>query len=380
MAAAVPPPPVEPRPQPAQARGSLRRFWARVSEGQALDALWTQFVSEARSSYRVYSSDLRGRPPERASRTARFRFSARQLFWAVLEKLSPARRVVLLLGIGLLIAGVAGSVQRYSNQPPLSFYGGLLVLVVLIMELADRVTMKRDLEIAREIQHWLVPAVAPQVPKLDLAFTTRPANTVSGDYYDIVPWKEGRVLLVVADVAGKSVPAALLMATFHASLRSLAGSTDSLPELVRGINRYSAGHSRGGERFTTAFIGEFDCASAGLTYINAGHNPPFLRRAGGGLESLDCGGVPFGILEDPPYQTGTAKLNPGDALFIYTDGVVEAVNAAGEEYGNGRLKAYVLGCQGNASQMLQGLMQSLDGFVSTTPRHDDITCLVARCV
>ncbi len=376
MAAPVPPTPVERRAQAAPARGRLRRFWERVSEGQALNVLWSQFVTEARSSYRVYSRDLRGTPAEQAGRVARFRLSSRQLFWAIVEKLSPARRVVLLCGIGLLILSLLTPTR--DNYPPLAFYGGVLVLVVLVMELADRVTMKRDLEIARDIQHWLVPTVAPPVPRLDVAFTTRPANTVSGDYYDVVPWQPGKFLLVVADVAGKSVPAALLMATFHASLRSLAGSTDSLAELVSGINRYAAGHSRGGERFTTAFIAEFDCANAGLTYINAGHNPPLLRRADGSVESLECGGVPLGILEEPPYAVGAVNLNAGDVLFIYTDGVVEAVNGSGQEYGDGRLKAYVLGARGNAGQMLQGLMQSLDAFVATTPRNDDITCLVAR--
>ena len=163
--------------------------------------------------------------------------------------------------------------------------------------------MKRDLEIAREIQQWLVPHSPPALPGVDIAFATRPANTVAGDYYDAferpsapAAASPARLLLVVADVAGKSVPAALLMATFQASLHTLAAVPGPLDELVRALNRYSCAHSLGGLRFTTAFFAELDAAHRSLTYVGAGHNAPVLRRADGRIERLTEGGPPLGIL------------------------------------------------------------------------------------
>ena len=138
------------------------------------------------------------------------------------------------------------------------FYGGLLMFALLILEVADRVVMKRDLQIAKEIQTWLLPANPPQVPGLEIAFTTRPANTVAGDYYDVFARpgegsEASTFLIAIADVAGKSIPAAMLMATFQASLKTLSSTPGSLTELVSRMNRYACSNSQNGRRFTTAF-------------------------------------------------------------------------------------------------------------------------------
>ena len=159
-----------------------------------------------------------------------------EFLWAILEKLSPARRVLLLVGIVFLIfpgggfshQGKAGAVEVVEFD--FHFYGGIVLFILLMLEVSDRVVMKRDLEIARDIQSWLLPATPPQVPGLAIAFATRPANTVAGDYYDVFARPatasgETRFLLAVADVAGKSIPAALLMATFQASLKTLSATS-----------------------------------------------------------------------------------------------------------------------------------------------------------
>ena len=169
-----------------------------------------------------------------------------------------------------------------------------------MLEIADRVVMKRDLQIAREIQTWLLPGAPPQIPGLAIAYATRPANTVAGDYYDVFPRpgrtnEENRVVLAVADVAGKSIPAAMLMATFQASLKTLSTAHVALPELASNMNRYACSNSQGGLRFTTAFLAEYDPVHRTVHYINAGHNNPILRRASGQIERLDVGGLPFGI-------------------------------------------------------------------------------------
>jgi phosphoserine phosphatase RsbU/P len=273
--------------------------------------------------------------------------------------------------------------------PNLSFFGAIALVVLLALELADRVTMKRDLEIAKEIQTWLMPAAPPQVAGIEMAFATRPANTVAGDYYDafLRPITAGSIspcpqlLLVVADVAGKSVPAALLMATLQASLRTLADICTTPLELIERLNRYACDQNVGGQRFTTAFLAEFDPVTRQLTYVNAGHNWPVLRHASGEVERLQTGGVPLGLMRNARYECGQATLAPGDLLLVFTDGLVEAEDDKEEQYGESRMLTTLNSHVGRtAADVLQGLMTSADRFVGSAPQHDDITCLVLRTV
>jgi sigma-B regulation protein RsbU (phosphoserine phosphatase) len=207
---------------------------------------------------------------------------------------------------------------------------------------------------------------------------------VAGDYYDAfyptTPGPEGgKLMLVIADVAGKSIPAALLMATLQASLRTIAGEGAPLAELVVRLNRYASAHSLDGRRFTTAVLGEYDPATRRLSYVNAGHNGPILRRANGATEKLEVGGLPLGITADSVYDMATVELKPGDALILYTDGVIEAFNEKGEEFGEPRwLDAIRSLPDWNAEPSLQFLMKRVDEFVGATRQSDDITCLVFR--
>ena len=276
----------------------------------------------------------------------------------------------------------AGEVRIFEFD--LHVFGGLLIFIVLLLELADRVVMKRDLEIAKDIQAWLLPGVPLQIPGYAIAYATRPANTVAGDYYDVIlrpgaTPSEDRVLFVVADVAGKSIPAAMLMATFQASLRTLSSSRVPLVQLVTDLNRYACSNSQGGARFTTAFLAELDPATGELFYVNAGHNVPILRRRSGSVERPELGGIPVGVLADAVYQTGTTRLDSGDWLVIFTDGVVEAVNATGEEYDEPRLVRLIDRDSGSApAELLRSLLADLDVFVGNTPQHDDMTCLLLK--
>src|SRR6266478_555469 len=386
------PPSTASRPAPPLTFGArVNRFWLRVTEGLALNQLWSQFEKDARASYRLYSKDLEARQPENVQPGRKFFHVAQQFFWAVLEKLTPARRVLLLIALVLLIFNPQLEWHdQSSNIHIVSFdfrlLGGLLLFLLLILEVADRVVMKRDLQIAREIQTWLLPNEPPAIPGAEIAFETRPANTVAGDYYDVFArpgptLEQNRVLLAVADVAGKSIPAAMLMATFQASLRTLSVTQSSLPELVASINRYACTNSQGGLRFTTAFLAELDPATRTLTYINAGHNQPMLCRKSGTLERLDAGGLPIGIQAEAPYQSASVVLASGDWLVIFTDGVVEAINTRGDEYGEPRLLAAVAaGSQTTPAQMMRRIMFDLDGFVGNTPQHVDVTCLLLKVV
>jgi len=389
MAAA--PPPIAPAPvQPVPFGVRLQNFWRRVTEGLALSQLWSQFETDARASYRLYSRDVAAKTPEGLTPRGRHLHVVKEFFWAVFEKLSPARRVLLLAALILLMIPRSGmryvgeNGKEFAIEIDLHFWAALVLLLLLILEIADRVVMKRDLQIAREIQSWLLPGAPPQIPGLAIAYSTRPANTVAGDYYDVFPRpgktnEENRVVLAVADVAGKSIPAAMLMATFQASLKTLSTAQVALPELAANMNRYACTNSQGGLRFTTAFLAEYDPVLRRLVYINAGHNNPILRRASGQTERLDVGGLPFGIMPDVTYQTGAVTLAPGDWLVIFTDGLVEAENARAEDYGEGRLMTAIDAAKSfSPSELLKRLMTELDLFVGNTPQHDDVTCMLLK--
>jgi sigma-B regulation protein RsbU (phosphoserine phosphatase) len=375
--------PLPPVP-PAHLADRVRNFWQRVSEGRELDDLWSQFTADARSSYGFYGRDVDWEEVQKLSRWRRPLHVARQFFWALLLKLSPARRVLLLAAfLMMVLSSISFRVgDRAVVDIKFEAIAAVVFLLLLSLELADKVTMKRDLEIAREIQTWLVPSQPPEVAGADIAFATRPQNSVAGDYYDAFypnPEERERLMLVIADVAGKSVPAALLMATLQASLRTIAGENAVLAELVARLNRYACAHSLNGLRFTTAVLGEYNPVSRRLVYVNAGHNAPILRHSNGALESLEVGGLPLGIRSDEKYDTASLVLTPGDALIFFTDGVVEAFNEAGEEFGNTRwLEAIRNLPDWNSQETLKFLMKKVDDFVGFTRQSDDITCMVFR--
>jgi sigma-B regulation protein RsbU (phosphoserine phosphatase) len=392
-----------PRQQFAQRihRGAkgVQSFWSQVTEGIKLQDLWAQFRSEARSSYGLYSREVDWEKIGESKKWQRPFRAARALFWALLMKLSPTRRVVLLLALVLMVLPVGTRTQHgdVTIEFPWHGIGVALVFLLLALELADRVTMKRDLEIAREIQRWLVPESPPNIPGADLAFATRAANTVAGDYYDALlrggPLSAsdgasapvdgdngGRLLVVVADVAGKSVPAAILMATFQASLRALEGTGLPFEELIHGVNRYACANSLNGLRFVTAFFAEIDMGTRDMRYVCAGHNPPLLRRTDGAVEKIAAGGLPLGIEPKEKYEVGRTRLNSGDRLVIYTDGVVEAVNEKDDDFGMPRLEELVRATPAgeSAAQTLARISGSVDQFAGQARQRDDITCLVLR--
>jgi sigma-B regulation protein RsbU (phosphoserine phosphatase) len=365
--------------------------WDQISEGREWDDLLKQFGADARASYGFYGKDVDWEEIKKRPKWRRPFHIAKGFFWALLMKLSAARRMILFIGlIMLVLSSPKVAVGRnFTFDVNLSGVAAALFLLLLSLELADKVTMKRDLEIAREIQSWLVPAQPPVVAGANVAFHTRPQNSVAGDYYDaFYPLRDaaegGKLFLVIADVAGKSVPAALLMATFQASLHTVARNGVPLSELVFRLNRYACAHSLDGMRFTTAVLAEYDPKTRRLDYINAGHNAPVIRRhnasENSGIERLQVGGMPFGISLDAQYQMGTVELSPHDALVLFTDGVVEAFNDKGLEFTDERWIAAIRTLPDwDAARSLQFLLQRVDEFVGVTKQFDDITCLVLRC-
>jgi serine phosphatase RsbU (regulator of sigma subunit) len=374
---APPTPGVSSPRRPLHAVDRVRHFWQRVSEGRQIDELWSQFTADARASYGFYMKEVDSEELRIDRGFNRWFRIAKTLFWSLLMKMTPARRVLLLVAFVMLVmSGLNAFDVRFE------IVAAGLFLLLLSLELADKVTMKRDLEIAREIQTWLVPSQPPEVAGANIAFATRPQNSVAGDYYDAFypnPEDRERLMVVIADVAGKSVPAALIMATLQASLRTIAGENAALSDLVARLNRYACAHSLNGLRFTTAVLSEYNPVSRNLTYVNAGHNAPILRRTNGTLETLEVGGLPLGIESGEKYETASLELKPGDALIFFTDGVVEAFNESGEEFGNERWLSAIRNLPDwDAQQTLQFLMKRVDEFAGATRQSDDITCLVFR--
>jgi phosphoserine phosphatase RsbU/P len=353
--------------------------WRRLTAGMELDDLWSQFKSEAQASARPFKQEVDRRADQEKSWKQPFKIIA-AIFSSILKKLSPPRRVFLLITLILAVFSVVGLEFLFFTREVELLLAFIGLLLLLVMVLGDHISMKRDIEIAREIQRWLVPRVPPEVAGVDMAFATRPAKMVAGDYYDAFRRAvDGPLLIAVADVAGKSVPAAMLMATFQASLRALAGSRGSLSDLVAGLNRQACSNNMNGRRFTTAFLAELDPVTGGLNYLCAGHNPPMLKHSDGTIERLKSESIPLGIEINEKYETGRTVLGLGDVLIIYTDGVTEARDEDGQEFGEARLLALAAEpFEERAAMTLSSIMRKLDEFVGGAPQHDDITCLVVR--
>jgi sigma-B regulation protein RsbU (phosphoserine phosphatase) len=251
-------------------------------------------------------------------------------------------------------------------------------------EVARAARMRREVEIAHEVQEQLFPQTYPKVAGLDLAGRCRPAAGVGGDYYDFVEVRGSatRLGIAIGDVSGKGIPAALLMAGLQASLRgqTLAGAGD-LSELMDRVNRLVCDASPP-NRYATFFYGEYEASTRTLRYVNAGHNAPMLFRGAGDCRQvlrLSEGGPVVGLLYPAPYEQHEIVLEPGDLLLGFTDGISECMSPSEEEWGEERLMAAVEKYRSlPASQIIEGVMREADAFASGAKQHDDMTLVAVR--
>jgi sigma-B regulation protein RsbU (phosphoserine phosphatase) len=250
--------------------------------------------------------------------------------------------------------------------------------IALAEETAHRRLLDRELELAHDIQMAMLPRAFPELSGIDVDAALRPARSVGGDLYDVVA-DAGHVWLLAGDVSGKGVGAALFLAVTKTLFRAIAPSAASVAEAVSRMNQELA---RDNERamFVTAFAGRLDLATGELEYVNAGHNPTYRLAAAGTVAPLPGPVDPaLGALEGHEYHASRLTLEPGDALLAYTDGVVEALNAAGEEFHTLRLETYLKGCgAAPAAGIVHGLLERLDEFVGDAPQYDDVTVLALR--
>ncbi|MBM3740314.1 MAG: hypothetical protein FJW39_31555 [Acidobacteria bacterium] len=282
--------------------------------------------------------------------------------------------------LGVLALGAKRSEEPYSRadvqlleavarQTGLALENGRLA-ESLAAEAASRERTARELEIAREVQQRLFPRKPPVVEGLTLEGLCVPVQTIGGDYFDYFAMPDGCVVLAIGDVAGKGIPAALLMASVQAAVRAFcAGGVAGLAELMTKLNRviYDASPAN---RFVTFWIGVYEPGPRRLRYASGGHNPALLVRGAGGVEWLRTPGVGLGLSRTGRFAESELLLEPGDRLLLYTDGVTEALNEQGEEFGEPRL-VEAFGRSEGAAELVEECLR----FAGSAPRHDDLTVI-----
>jgi sigma-B regulation protein RsbU (phosphoserine phosphatase) len=248
----------------------------------------------------------------------------------------------------------------------------------LTEEQMERERLEREQQVASEIQQRFLPATAPIVPGYELQGISFPCYEIGGDYYDFIQREDGRLVVALGDVSGKGTAAALLMSSLHAAVHAQADIHDSLVKTISAVNRYLV-DSIPANRFVTLFYAELDPQNGSLSFLNAGHNPPLIVHTGGTMEQLASGGLPLGIMTNADFREGRTKLYPGDVLVIYSDGVSEATNPNGEEFGPTRLYEVVArNMEASAGGIRDRIESALTKFCQGTPAADDITLVIVK--
>ncbi|HBR55995.1 MAG TPA: hypothetical protein DEA22_00740 [Blastocatellia bacterium] len=248
----------------------------------------------------------------------------------------------------------------------------------LLEERFERERMERELELASEIQQRFQPTSPPPLDGYEFQGISFSCYEIGGDYYDFIPKSEDKMVIALGDVSGKGTAAALLMSSLHAAIHAQISAKSSLDETITSVNRYLAENTPG-NRFVTLFIAELDQRTGIVRYINAGHNPPLITQCNGNVIQLMSGGLPLGIMPDTEFEAGELVLAPGEVLVIYSDGVSEAVNLSGEEFGIERLSEVVSRCSAKSAAGIRDRIESaLSAFTKTAPANDDITLVIVK--
>jgi phosphoserine phosphatase RsbU/P len=270
----------------------------------------------------------------------------------------------------------AAMLDELASQP-----GEVATFARVFAGMADEIRAKQhhreEMQAAAEIQLSILPPPLTReeaAGRVDLHAEMHPAREIGGDFYDYFLIDANRLAVTVADVSGKGIPASLFMAVSRTVLRSIS-SASALASGLEEANRLLATQNTAC-MFVTMFHGVLDLSSGVLRYCNAGHNPPYLLRAQGGHDTLGLTGIPFGIDAEMPYGIDEAVLLPGDALFLFSDGITEAFDMAGEEFGTERLEAALeAGRGGSAAELVGGVLEATAAFTGAADQSDDITCL-----
>ncbi|HEY2908178.1 MAG TPA: PP2C family protein-serine/threonine phosphatase [Vicinamibacterales bacterium] len=355
------------------------------------------FTRDARDAYHFFARHIDFSQAAHLPWHKRALTNARLFFLAFTMKLSPARRMVYAVSLLFTVIGFINLLRLRLAEtaqighvtvifPGLSIPSGVgtlllafaLMNLLVLLEVADRLSLKNDLEIAREIQQAMLPSGLYSAPGVETVGMSRPANTVGGDFYDILPLGDGRLVIAVGDVSGKGSPAALLMALLLAMMRTLVDERLEPADLITRLNVQICRHAPG-SRFITLFYGVFQPLTGELTYVNAGHMPPLIIRAGGQAERLTDGGIALGMFDGSTYAAGHAVFGTGDLLAVYSDGITEAESPTGRPFDELGLETALKANQHNSLSSIGGaVVAAVERHTGDTKFADDLTILLLR--
>lgn len=288
------------------------------------------------------------------------------------------------LKVGERITGVAQVINRLDGKSfdadDLELFIALCSLAAIAIEnakmhtsLMERQRLVKDMEFARTVQESFLPQKPPSVPRYAFSAHYTPAQEVGGDFYDFIPLDRGRIGIVIGDVSGKGVPAALYMAKLGSDLRTLVHTEREPAAALAKLNDLLAARSRRG-MFATLLYAELAVASGELIISSAGHLPPVLKKADGSVTKLAAaGGSPLGMLPGMRFGQDAVTLGPGDTVILYTDGVIEAMNAKEELYGYERFEAVIRKTGPEPELQKSAIIEGVIKFTALAPQHDDLT-------
>jgi phosphoserine phosphatase RsbU/P len=383
-------------PSPSDRAREWVHTYTRDMSREDLERLFTHDTREAYAFFTrgLADDDVAGLPWWK-----RWALRTRQVFIAFTLRLPPARRALYFAALAFALLGFLQLFQGFgvvrfplgtpffrvgmylpvwANGTFTMVIGLVLVNLLVLLEVADRLSLKGELEVAREIQLALLPTGTYRTGDLEISGFTKPANTVGGDFYDVLPQSDGRIVLTLGDVAGKGSPAALLMALLLAALRTLVEERMQPAALTARLNVQIWRHSPA-SRFITLVYGVYEPATGALTYVNAGQNPPLIRRADGRFERLPGTGIALGLFDHSEYTAAETHLAPGDVLVLYSDGITEAEDPSEEPFEESRLQGVI---ERHAAQPAAGIAAAVLAAVEDHAKRsrfgDDLTILVLK--
>jgi sigma-B regulation protein RsbU (phosphoserine phosphatase) len=376
-------------PSPGGVRSVLHSLYELFTQDITREGLNDLLRRDPQATFQFFTRHVDFASLRRLPWHKRYPEMAARVFIALAYQLSPPRRIAFAVATLCLILGFIPRVAVQSGESQgvvVSFGANLYWLIaiaifalLLLMELRDKLTLKADLEIARQIQSELVASGAYERGDFRIYSRMRPANTVGGDYCDVIELSGANDLaVVIGDVAGKGMPAALLMALFQGSLRTLITAGHRGADLITKLNEYLCS-SIPRNTFVTFFYSEIDTQTGTFCYVNAGHNAPFHLKPGGLMERFPPSGMVLGVMTDTPFEAVTLSLAPGEQVLFFTDGVSEAANQATEEFGEERLGQLLLQhAQASQEDLLDTIVTRVLAFCDLSRPHDDMTMVSIR--
>jgi phosphoserine phosphatase RsbU/P len=363
---------------PRRSTARAREFFEVYTKDLTAGDLQRLFTRDTREAYAFFSRGIDRTELDGLPLYKRIWVHCKLFFLAFTLRLSPARRAIFGVAFVASLLGFIGLASGWPHAPSALFVGFVLLNLLIVLEVADRLSLKHDLNVARDIQLAMLPHGTYRAPGIEIHGETKPANTVGGDFYDLLPLADGRVLIALGDVAGKGSPAALLMALLLAILRTLVDLGLDLGTLMARLNGQVVRHAPP-SRFITLFLAIVDPGAGTLTWVNAGQNPPMIRRRDGQIERLMATGVALGMFEGTGYAVRQSPLVAGEVLVMYSDGITEAETPGGAPFDDGGLESVIAAwADASAPEVSAAILRAVERHVGEGRFADDLTVLVVK--